>query len=113
MALGLVGKVEASFPAEISDGYKRAVRDWAARATAHLNGKLGYVEGVIEHPFHGSKAKRGYIERWKMFLDHDFDPHTDLKRNTFNVVEFAGNKPDLERQFDLYLRSRREDDNNN
>jgi hypothetical protein len=35
----------------------------------------------------------------------------DLKRNSNGVIEFAGNKPDLERDLDNYLRSREEDAN--
>jgi hypothetical protein len=46
-----------------------------------------------------------------MFLEHGFDPSTDLKRNTDGVIEFAGNKPNRERAFDRYLRSREEDVN--
>ena len=49
--------------------------------------------------------------RWDMFLDHGFDPLVDLKRNTYGVLEFSGAKPDLERAFDRYLRSREEDAN--
>jgi hypothetical protein len=46
-----------------------------------------------------------------MFLRHAFDPITDLKRNTWGVLEFAGNKPGLEHEWDQYLRMRWEDDN--
>ena len=69
------------------------------------------MHGTIEHPFHGRKSDRGYLSRWQMFLDNGFDPHTDLKRNACGVLEFAGNKPDLERAFDRYLRAREEDVN--
>jgi hypothetical protein len=41
-----------------------------------------------------------------VFLDNGFDPATDLKRNGYGVLEYAGNKPDLERDFDPYLRAR-------
>lgn len=46
-----------------------------------------------------------------MFLDSGFDPAIDLKRNTHGVLEFSGAKPNLERAFDRYLRSREEDVN--
>jgi len=59
---------------------------------------------TIEHWFHGRKHQRYYLGRWDMFLKHQFDPIADLKRNTFGVIEFAGNKPDLELDFDRYLR---------
>lgn len=111
MALGLIGHAEASLPGGVTASYRNAVRAWGNRAAAEINGKLGFVHGTIEHPFHGRKGDRGYQSRWDMFLEHGFDPTTDLKRNTDQVIEFAGNKPDLERAFDRYLRAREEDVN--
>lgn len=61
--------------------------------------------------FHGRKGDRGYQSRWDMFVKHGFDPHEDLKRNSHGVLEFAGNKPELRREFDRYLQSRNEDIN--
>ena len=84
---------------------------WQGRALQHINFRLGYVPGIIEHRFHGRKADRGYLSRWNMFVRHGFDPDEDLKRNSFGVFEWTGNKPELIREFDLYLRSRNEDIN--
>ncbi|HKI16045.1 MAG TPA: hypothetical protein VKA12_13770 [Roseiarcus sp.] len=111
MALGMVGKVDASLPGGVTLGYRNAVMAWANLASSAINGKLGFAHGTIEHPFHGRKSDRGYESRWDMFLDHGFDPLVDLKRNTYGVLEFSGAKPDLERAFDRYLRSREEDAN--
>jgi hypothetical protein len=44
-----------------------------------------------------------------MFVQHQFDPYEDLKRNSHGVLEFATNKPDLRHDFDRYLQSRQED----
>jgi hypothetical protein len=94
MALGMIGEFRSSLPGAVTVGYHNAVASWSARAVAELNGKLGFAHGTIEHPFHGRKGDRGYQSRWAMFLDHGFDPATDLKRNSYGVIEFAGNKPD-------------------
>jgi hypothetical protein len=32
-----------------------------------------------------------------MFIERQFNPHADLKRNSYGVLEFSGSKPDLER----------------
>jgi hypothetical protein len=74
-------------------------------------GRLGYVQGVIEHSFHGEKRKRQYHNRWQILIDHEFSPTTDLRRNAQGVVEFAGNKPELEIDVDRYYRQRDEDQN--
>ena len=107
----LVGKADYSLPEQISEEYKVLVKRWESRALTHINQKIGYMRHTIEHLFHGSKPKRNYVGRWEMFFNHDFNPHTDLKKNTYGVIEFSGNKPDLEREFDRYLRSRCEDAN--
>src|SRR5208337_189558 len=111
MALALVGEAASSLPSDTSTTYNAAVMQWQSRAVLHANKKIGYAPNIIEHSWHGSKAKRGYIDRWAMFIDHGFDPWTDLKRNTYGVLEFSGNKPELEREFANYLRSREEDSN--
>jgi len=111
MALALVGHVESSWPAGTAPSYKAHLMRWQERARRYVNGRLGVVHGMIEHRFHGRKADRGYLSRWGMFTRHGFDPDTDLKRNTFGILEWAGNKPELEREWDLYLRSRNEDIN--
>ncbi len=111
MALGLAGLADYSLPEEIGGEYRDAVKLWEARALVHVNRKLGYVPGTIEHRWHGDKTRRAYMSRWDMFIKHQFNPHADLKRNSYDVLEFSGNKPDLERMFDNYLRGREEDSN--
>jgi hypothetical protein len=111
MALAFEGLVEHSFPTGTRESYKAHLIRWQDRAQRFVNGRLGCVPGIIEHRFHGSKAKRGYLSRWDMFVKHGFDPDTDLKRNSWGVLEWAGNKPQLERDWDNYLRSREEDNN--
>ena len=111
MALAMVGAVEKSVPGGTSPSYLAHLLRWQDRALRHVNRNIGFVHGTIEHRFHGRKADRGYLDRWAMFVRHGFDPDTDLKRNSFGVLEWAGNKPELRREFDLYLRSRREDVN--
>ena len=111
MALGLVGEAAASLPFGATSAYRDEVFRWSDRALRHINRKLGYVEGVLEHEFHGRKSDRGYLSRWDMFVKHQFDPLEDLKRNSHGVLEWAGNKPDLSHEFDLYLHARNEDIN--
>jgi hypothetical protein len=110
-ALALVGEVARSVPRGASPAYLGHLLRWQQRALVAVNRRIGYVAGTIEHRFHGAKENRGYLSRWSMFERHGFDPDADLKRNSSGVLEWAGNKPELEREWDLYLRSRREDDN--
>ena len=50
MALGMVGKVDASLPGGVTPGYRNAVTGWANLASNAINGKLGFAYGTIEHP---------------------------------------------------------------
>lgn len=111
MALGIIGKPEWSLPENVSKEYRSSIVTWSNRAVAEVNYKIGFVHGTIEHPFHGRKGNRKYQDRWNMFIKHSFNPHVDLKKNSYGVIEFAGNKPDLERDWDHYLREREEDVN--
>jgi len=100
MAMALIGKVEESVPGNLKDAYKAPLYQWQRRAMQH-----------IAHGWHGSKAKRDYIGRWDILARNAFDPTADLKRNTWGVLELAGNKPELRRDLDGYFRARDEDSN--
>jgi hypothetical protein len=111
MALALIGRVEASVPGGVTDGYRRPLSRWQARATRHIAGNIAAVPGTIEHAWHGPKKSRRYIERWDVLTRHGFDPDEDLKRNVWGVLELADNKPALRRDMDAYFRVRAEDAN--
>ena len=112
MALALIGKVRMSVPKGISPGYLRPLVQWQQRAVRDINFNIGYLEGsTIEHSWHGRKGDRKYIERWDILTRHGFDPDTDIKRNSWGVLELAGNKPALRHDIDIYFRQRNEDAN--
>jgi hypothetical protein len=112
MALSLVGNARMSIPRNINTNYEAALMSWQRLASEYNGGiKLGYSPLTIEHMFHGRKENRGYNNRWKMFIDHEFDPVTDIKRNIHGVLEFSGNKPVLEAEWNRYLLARNEDVN--
>ncbi len=111
MAVAMLGQVNKSMPPNVSLNYRSLLTAWEARIQYAVNRRIGFVPGTIEHRFHGAKHNRQYWDRWQMFLRHEFDPMTDLKRNTWGVLEFAGNKASLEHEWDQYLRQRWEDDN--
>ena len=111
MALALVGKARNSCPPHTNARYVEHLLRWQERIRHAVHGRIGYVPNVINHRFHGKKSNRQYLGRWEMFLRHGFDPDRDLKRNSSGVLEWSGTRPDLEREWMLYLRSRNEDDN--
>jgi hypothetical protein len=111
MAMAMIGQVGNAIHGETTADYQAQIRAWAQRADAAVAGKIGFCQGVIEHHFHGEKGKRQYHGRWQVLVEHGFAPTTDLRRNTYGVIEFAGNKPALEIDVDRYFRQRDEDQN--
>ena len=109
MAFGLVEAVDAA--AELkwcSKPYVDSVLRWQARAAA-LKKNIGYVDNHAVHYFHGSKTSRAYGSRWRILLDNNFDPRTDIARDWQGVYQLTGNKPRLRDQIRTYFRDRNED----
>jgi hypothetical protein len=111
MALSLIGKSCISVPGKIHPNYLSSIKRWERRAMQHIRGALGYIPFNIEHRWHGRPKQRQYIDRWQILVRHGFDPVEDIKRNTFGLIELAGNKPRMEHDIYKYFASRNEDSN--
>lgn len=109
MLFAMLGRVRQSYPDGISDGYKMALQQWEQRAIKFVNGNLGYLPGTLAHLYHGEKRLRKYNERWKILIQNQYDPFTDLKRDSFGLWQFTGNKPQLEKDLARYLQYRQDD----
>ena len=109
MAWAAINKVEHSVHGKMPDEFKRYAKEWQRDAFKITHGNLGYVKTRIEHHFHGPKNKRGYRERWQIFIDHKFNPYQDLSYDEQGLLRLNG-KPCLEEEIRKYFRSRHEDD---
>lgn len=109
MSLAMVGKVLWSIPKGMSEEYVDPLLEWQKRATSVTHKNLGYLSGAIEHFWHGNKEHRKYIDRWQILIKNNYEPDTDIKRNTFGVIELSGSKPQLTHDLDHYFRGRMED----
>lgn len=109
MAFGLTGHGHESLPHRMHDNYHELVELWGANAFKHQP-RLGYVDLAINHLFHGYKPKREYKSRWHILIDHNFDPLFDVEHNAQGVLEFRGNKPELEAAVLRYFTARDEDE---
>jgi hypothetical protein len=109
-AWAMTGRVDETIHGGMSKSFFRRCREWQERACHVTHGDdIGYVKGVLHHHFHGPKAKRGYRERWQIFIDNEFDPDTDLARDSQGLLVLK-NKPRLLSDIRDYFRSRNEDD---
>lgn len=82
MAKAFLGRVDGSAHPGVSAPYRQGLHEWQARALRHIKGNIGYVDGLLMHAHHGPKTARRYRERWQILVDHQFNPVTDIKRDT-------------------------------
>jgi hypothetical protein len=112
MAYGLVGVMGASITKGLHKHYGIPLLEWQARAEVYVQRDIGYLPGTIFHHWHGKKKDRRYHDRWKILLDHQFDPVSDLKRNDQGLLELVVMTPRqmcLRDEIRRYLRARNED----
>jgi hypothetical protein len=78
MFLSIMGYGLKSIHRNSTEEYKRSVKEFQERVHGF---RFGYVPGLIRHHFHGHKKNRQYIERWKILMDHRYDPYTYVVRD--------------------------------
>jgi hypothetical protein len=104
----MIGHVDKSIPAGVSDSYKKMIQHWQIRANA-LKQNIGYVEGLLIHHWHGKKRDRRYWDRWKILVENKFDPMTDIHRDFQGLYQLSEHKPGLRDGIMHYFQSRNED----
>jgi len=79
----LLGHWEKSLNADSTEEYKTSI---AAYQDKMKNVRWGYVPGVIRHYYHGSKKNRGYNDRWKLLIDHNYSPVKHITYNSLGLI---------------------------
>ena len=109
MSLAMVGEVQRSFPTGISQGYANQLRVWQSRCERKIKRDIGFVNGTLGHNFHGKKKDRRYSERWKILTDNNYDPNTDILRDSQGLITLDRQDFRLRDEMRLYFRARNED----
>lgn len=112
MACGWIGQVAASYHGCIHSNYKSLCLQWEDRCERELKRDIGFVPGAIYHYWHGKKADRQYQNRWKILVDNQFDPITDIKKDWQGLYQLVVDTPRQQKLRDdirLYFRARNED----
>lgn len=95
--------------------WNRDFRQWAIQSRKQVAGSLACVPGDAVHLYHGTRANRPYVERYRIFHDHAYDPardmEIDLESGLLQWSEIAiQRKPELLRRVAEYFELRREDE---
>ena len=114
MALCLIGEGKRSIPNDdISPAYVKMVLDWEKNAVFALRKNIGYVPGTIMHYWHGAKVNRNYQGRWDIIKKWNYDPVSDLSKDSFGLYRLNMNYGErsigLRNGIRQYFRSRNED----
>lgn len=83
MLMSLLNKGEVSVNSNNSEDYKKTILDFQKNISSL---RLGYVPGVIRHHFHGSKKNRKYTERWKILVEHNYQPTVYITKDEKGIL---------------------------
>ena len=108
MAFAMVGDVHKSTGSHTSQGYTDKLVNWQQNFLANTK-SVGYLNSSLMHYWHGSKKNRGYQWRWKILIENDYNPQTDLIKNNDGLILLENKSQMVEQIFD-YFKSRAEDE---
>ena len=109
MALAFIGCVRDGTAGGLHPNYYKLAGKFEYLCEQQIKRNIGYIPGLIHHHWHGKKADRKYEERWGILQKHQFDPLTDIMRDSRGVLRLADNKPGLRDAIREYFRQRNED----
>jgi hypothetical protein len=92
ISFSIIGNCEKSVNEVVNPNYLNSLKEFENKAK-HL--RLGYVPGVIKHEFHGTKKNRKYGERWKILIDHNYDPIEHLITDKNGILQPSKTCPPL------------------
>lgn len=93
----------------LSAGYRNKLRAYAALCDEFVHSDLSYVDCIIRHYWHGSKANRGYGYHWQILRRHKFDPYTDIVMGPNGLYIIDETKGGMLRDLQRNLEGRQED----
>ena len=108
MALSFINNGLNSINENADDGYKQSIIDFQEKCN---NLRLGYIPGIIRHFYHGSKKNRKYSERWKILINHKYNPFLFIEKNKDGLlIPTSSCPPKLLDEIFTYFKERNEDD---
>jgi hypothetical protein len=82
------------------------VADWGRRIYEDVGGSVFYVDGRVLHLWHGSVARRDYLDRQKILKENDYDPNIDVALDAGECWRWNSTKPDLHCRARAYFAAR-------
>jgi hypothetical protein len=114
MARAFTGKIDGKKEIYQKDFVEEMLK-WQRPVDALVQSRFGYVEGAINHLWHGSKANKGYYSRRNITnsIEFPYKPQEHVYYDGNGLIHFKPHVKDHYMRLILdYLRSRKEDDTN-
>jgi len=108
MSLSLINNGVRSVNLNTTKSYQNTIFEFQQKVK---NFRVGYTPGVIRHSFHGSKKNRKYAERWKILVEHQYDPLIHITRDENGIIIPTPEFPEgLKNDIFEYFQQRNEDE---
>jgi hypothetical protein len=108
MMQALVGRQRCRRNLKILNGVRlQHYLEWADKCYKRFQGSLTYLDGSIDHMWHGSIKDRKYYQRMVELNRLNFNPYLDIETNDQGLLEL--NRSDIRNWVKNYLLSRNED----
>jgi len=111
MAFSLTGQLTAENLNNKTGGYSGdALKIWDDKIQIYpIDKRVSYIDGTVNHFWHGKKSDRGYNWRWKILSENEFNPITDMGYRDNGLIQVVADKPKLHEDIIDYFKSRKED----
>lgn len=109
MALSFIERGLCAVNDANTENYKQKVIEFQEKSKRL---RMGYIPGVILHHFHGAKKNRAYGNRWKILVDHKFEPDKHLTYDKDGLLIPSCECPqEMLKDIEEYFYNRNEDEN--
>lgn len=111
-ARALVGQLDEVIPKGVLVPYYEKIRQWGVLCERWIKRDVGMVQGSMWHDWHGTHKNRQYDTRDQILVRADFNPDTDLKYDSYGLLQLETWEPRQIRLRDEirgYFRQRNED----
>jgi len=107
MSLASLKRGQNGINSESTDGYKKSVFYYESKIKML---RIGYIPGIIRHHYHGKKKDRKYGERWRILVDHLYDPLAHMTHDSNGILIPTKSCPhEILRKIREYFYQRNED----
>lgn len=67
--------------------YTEALLDWQRKCERWIKRDVGYVGVTVSHSWHGKYKNRKYGSRGRILVDNQFNPYTDVKKDSYGLLQ--------------------------